>query len=355
MCAGLGSSIPPVYISEVAPEQVNGTLGSLIQLQITFGIFASYLMGIPLPTSDLSNDSMNSWWMAMFLFPVLTCLVQSVVLVLVYKFDTPVWLQSKNRDKEAERVLCKIYKSYIPETQNSQEMTENNESAAGLVGKDPSYKELFRNPKYRRGLILTCSLSALQQLSGINTFIFYSTRIFEETGGQSDQAIYFTAALGFFNMITTLSSLFFVDKLGRKLMLLQGSVGMCLCQLLLSYFDYIDAASWLKLSIMLVYVAFFESSLGPVLWIYCGEVMTDKGVGLAVAMNWIWAAIIGAVFPVMSSDSGLGVALTFLIFGCFCAFSFFYVLLFAVETKGKTKDSILNELKPKRLNSPNNY
>ena len=97
---------------------------------------------------------------------------------------------------------------------------------------------------------------------------------------------------------------------------------------------------------MLLFVAFFESSLGPVCWIYAGETTTDKGVGLVVMVNWVLSAIIGIVFLFMSSSSGLGMPLTFFIFGVFCVCSLLFVIFFVVETKGRTwkkvEDSPLN-------------
>lgn len=210
----------------------------------------------------------------------------------------------------------------------------------GLLGKDTSYKQLLFMRKHRKPLAIACALSVLQQLSGVNGFIFYSTRIFLNSGGKDSQAHYFTAAMGFFNMVTTLSSLLFVDKFGRKAMLVQGCLGMCVAQVLLAVLEQSAASSWVQLALMLVFIGFFESSLGPVLWIYSAETTTDRGVGIVLGFNWVFAVLIGFAFPLLSSEGVIGMAGTFLLFAGCCFLSFLFVLCLVPETKGLTKEEI---------------
>jgi SP family xylose:H+ symportor-like MFS transporter len=360
--AGLGSSIPPVYgdlyiVNEIAPPEISGKLGSITQFQITFGILVSFAMGIPLPVDNRDDDPMNNWWIVMFLFPALISILQIILLVCVYPYDTPKWNMENGKRMDAEDLLRKIYKgdTWQPEYKELENIQPSAQSNPGsrsretLLKKDASYKDLILGA-YKKATFVGCSniyiaLSMLQQLTGINTFIFYSSKIFMETGGDAKQAVYFTTAMGFFNMTATLLSLVFVDskkyvEFGRKFMLMQGAMGMAICQGLLGLFVMLEWTPYLQLVVMLIFVAFFESSLGPVLWIYSTEILNDKGVSLVVATNWIFCSIIGAVFPVMSSDSGIGIANSFFLFAGCCLFAFLYVMFFVIETKGLTSEEI---------------
>jgi MFS transporter, SP family, arabinose:H+ symporter len=341
MCSGIGVSIPPLYISEVVPLEIKGKLGSMVQLQVTFGIFISYALCIVLPADDLSHSNRNDWWIGIFGFPIIPSLIQIALYRFIYKLDTPKWwLLGASRNSELEIILKTIY------AENWEKGLEDLESGTKVnlnktQGKDivnPSFYDLFRIQKYRKPLIAGCILATFQQLSGINTFIFYSSSIFKDSGGSDDYVNSFTAILGLFNMLSTMSCLFLVEKYGRKLMLMQGCIGMSVSHASLFLLAFFDAPPIINLPVMLVYIGFFESSLGPVVFIYCGETLTDKGMGLAIALNWVLAGLIG-LFPLFTD--AVGIKYAFLIFSCICAGAFFYIWIFIVETKGKPHEEAL--------------
>ena len=185
-------------------------------------------------------------------------------------------------------------------------------------------------------------------------FIGYSSRIFNKTGGSQDYANYFTAALGFFNMITVLIGTCLVDsniysELGRRLVMIQGCAGMMICMILLGTAVIYNCSAYMQLVIILLFVAFFESSLGPLLFVYLGEIMTDKGISIAMAMNALCSALIGGVYPTLSA--ALGLAKTFYFFGICCGVFLLFVKLFCIETKGKTFDEIQSLLLRKSAKS----
>jgi len=345
--AGMGSTIPPVFVKEIVPVEISGVLGSLVQFQITLGIVVSYAMGIPLPYHNYGDYDMNEWWRALFLLPIPIACIQVLLLLLYVRMDTPAWLYEHNRGNEAEKHIRRIYsETYAPEAisqlKGSLKPT-NVDMEVQEAEAPPSYSDLF-TPKFRKGLFLACGISLFQQLCGINTFIFYSSRMFNSLGGHESMANVYTTILGVVNMASTLLSLPFVDKLGRKILLLQGCAGMVVSLGALGVLALIDKVPELQLIVMLFYVAFFETSLGPICWIYASEVLPDRGVSIVLLVNWIFTALVGVSFPFMSSGDALHIYGAFWVYGGLCVAAFFFVLLFVMETKGLTREEIHKRL-----------
>jgi hypothetical protein len=332
MTAGIGVSIPPTYINEILPEEVRGTLGSLVQFQVTFGIFVSNLVCLPLPTYNFKSPD-NQLWMLAYGFPVIPAAIKLVILTFVYDFDTPAWLQRSQRPNEHERALKAIYGTAW---EDFSQKAQNNEKKQA----DPSFKEIFASRRFRNPLIVGCMLATIQQLVGINAFIFYSGVIFSGISGSKNFSNFFTAALNFVNMTSTMLSLLCVEKKGRKFMMIQGCIGMAVCHALAFIFSIFSVSNEAIIVFVFVYIVFFETSSGPVLWIYCGETLTDRGIGIAVAFNWFFSAVIGAVVPVLIE--AVGIEYLFLGFGVSCSLSTVYCWFFMKETRGKTQVEIAN-------------
>jgi MFS transporter, SP family, arabinose:H+ symporter len=335
--AGVGVSIPPLFINETVPVEIRGKLGSLIQFQVTFGIFVSFLLCIMLPVYRF-DSSTNYLWIFVYGFPIVPATIQLILLYTVFPFDSAKYLAKAGNEKDLSKLLTIVYgpshehakASLLAEVEKLKESEESHH--------DPSFQELFASKRYRKPLLVGCGLSLLQQFCGINTFIYYSSTIYEQIQGNKNFANMFTSALGFVNMAATVICVLNIEKYGRKLLLMQGCIGMGVCHLCLSLFNLLDVTAAGSLPFMLLFVVFFESSLGPVLWIYCGDTLTDRGVGLAVAMNWVGTIIITACFGFYAEFIGIGYA--FLTFAAICFFGFFYVFVFIKETKGKTRDEI---------------
>ena len=331
--AGIGVSIPPLYISEIVPEAVRGQLGSLIQFQVTFGILASNLLCIMLPVYQLSSWA-NNLWFVVYTFPIIPAAVQLAVLGLVYDFDTPKWLQNSQRPNEQERALKTVFGDDWEDYLEKDLATETPSHSI----KDPSFTEIFTVKQLRAPLLVGCFLSMTQQLTGINAFIFYSGNIFEELQGNRNFANLFTAAIGFVNMASTMICLALVEKYGRKILMIQGLAGMGSCHLLLFLFSIIGLPSIASLPFIFVFIAFFESSSGPVLWIYCGETLTDRGNGMAVAVNWFFTGVVTALFNLLVEI--LSLEYVFLFFSAYCFGSIVVVVMFMKETKGKSRQQL---------------
>lgn len=348
--AGMGSTIPPVFVKEIVPVEISGVLGSLVQFQITLGIVVSYAMGIPLPYHDYGDYEMNQWWRALFLLPIPIAGFQALLLLLYVRMDTPVWLYEHNRPNEAEKHIRRIYtEEYAPEAFSQLRGSlkpQNVDLEVQEAVAPPGYSDLF-SAKFRKGLFLACGISLFQQLCGINTFIFYSSRMFNSLGGHKSMANVYTTILGVVNMVSTLLSLPFVDKLGRKILLLQGCAGMVVTLAALGVLALVNKVPELQLIMMLFYVAFFETSLGPICWIYASEVLPDRGVSIVLLVNWIFTALVGVTFPFMSADDALHIYGAFWLYGGLCVAAFFFILIFVIETKGLSREEIRSRLAPK--------
>mmetsp|Transcript_5389 Transcript_5389/g.9929 ORF Transcript_5389/g.9929 Transcript_5389/m.9929 type:complete len:333 (-) Transcript_5389:3209-4207(-) len=331
-----------MFTNEISPHEASGTYGSLLQFQLTLGIFMSYCMGIPLPTSDFSSP-MNNWTYALFLFPIPIASFQLYFLLLKFKNDTPKWLVENGQADAALEVLEYIYlgaraKSELEKLKESNTKVDGVGSAEMLLEqkkKEVTFKDLFKAP-YLKPMMIGCSLSIIQQLSGINVIIFYSTSILKQEGGASN-VHYMTAMVGFVNMAATLICLAFVERFGRKIMLLQGTAGMCICNVLTGLFSITESSPWLIVAFILIFLCFFESSQGTVLWIYLSETMEDKAVGLAIALNWIFAGIVVGTLLFFVSPSVLNVYGTFFLYGGLCVIAFFFILVLVPESKKPSK------------------
>ena len=224
LVSGLSSSISPVFgtyypVKELVPDPIRGFFVSLVQVQITLGICVSYAMGVPLPYHNYGNDPMNNWWQAMFLLPGVIAVVQIALLFCVVGGDSPQWLMEMGQDAHARKQLSKVYTPAMVE-QSILKLQDSLIAAVpvdGAVLQDdefslkPGFDEVV-SLRYRKALLVCCGVATFQQLSGINTFIFYSTYIIRRIGGHDAWATVYTTGLGAVNMSTTLLILPFIDS-----------------------------------------------------------------------------------------------------------------------------------------------
>ena len=186
-------------------------------------------------------------------------------------------------------------------------------------------------------MITGCGIQICQQLTGINAIIFYSNQIFQVRGLSQIDKTLLTILVGFVNMVTTVTALIFVDKLGRKFLNQIGSIGMCLAMFIISLFEYYSWSVLYKFILILVFIGFFESSLGPVGFIYASEVMIDKVLGFSMLQNWILVIIVGIGFPVLSRPDNLNSYGVFALFGLLNLMILLFVCFGTFETKGLTR------------------
>ena len=327
LAVGAASILSPLYISEIAPARIRGSLVSLNQMTIVTGILISYFVGWALAGIGPSN------WRWMFGVMVLPAAVFFALLFSVP--ESPRWLVKQNRDAEAVRILARV---------NGQEaaLAEAKTIRETLTLEPGALKELFL-PGFRKALVLGVVLAVFQQITGINTVIYYAPRIFEQAGLGRVSALMQSTIVGAVNVLLTLVAIFFVDKLGRKPLLLISSAGMGVSFALLggAFYFKMFAGPWV-LGLVLLYIAFFAMAMGPIVWVVIAEIFPTRvrGRAMAMAIVFLWAAdfVVSLTFPIMADK--LSEAYTFWIYALICAASFVFILLALPETKGKTLEEI---------------
>ncbi len=332
LAVGIASVLSPMYIAEVAPAEYRGRLVSLNQLAIVTGILVAFFTNYL-----LVNTGDNNWrWMLLVMAAPAILLFFSLFLVP----ESPRWLVARGKDDKAYSVLVKTSGDTIAHDRLEEiRQTLQNQH-------ESSYLELLA-PKVRPVLWIGIILAVFQQITGINTIMYYAPKIFAQIGQSNDMALLQTIAIGGTNLVFTIVSMLLIDRLGRKFLILAGSIGMTvmLSGLSVLYFSG-QATGILVLVFILGYIAFFAASLGPALWVVVSEIfpnrLRSKGMSLALVALWSACTIVSVVFPVMLD--ALNGATTFMVFALICLVNLWYVWRYVPETKGKTLEELEKEL-----------
>ncbi|HBL77460.1 MAG: hypothetical protein A2W90_10590 [Bacteroidetes bacterium GWF2_42_66] len=331
LAVGVASILSPMYIAELAPAKYRGTLVSLNQLAIVIGIlvafFSNYL---------LVDTGENNWrWMLLVMAAPAVLLFFSLFLVP----ESPRWLVARGKTREALHVLTKTSGKEFAHT-------ELKEIGQTLQHQEESTFRDLMAPKIRPLLFIGIILAVFQQITGINTIMYYAPKIFANVGQSNDSALLQTILIGGTNLFFTLVAMVFIDRFGRKLLITIGSTGMMLMLAGLSVLFFTNQTSGvLVLVFILGYIAFFAASLGPALWVVAAELfpnrLRSKGMSVAIISLWIACIIVTIVFPIMLEKLSGGI--TFLIFALICLANLLYVIRYVSETKGKTLEELENE------------
>lgn len=331
---GIASYTVPLYISEIAPDDKRGALVSLNQLAITIGIVLSYLI-------DGIFAKVEYGWRFMMGIGVIPAFLLAAGMALVP--ETPRWLISQGRDVKAKEALRMIYG-------NCDTDVEIAKIRGGMMHEEQgSLKEL--TAKWMRpALIAGIGLMFIQQATGINTIIYYAPTIFQMSGFESEiSAISATVGIGLINVLMTIVSIRLLDKLGRKPLLYAGLYGMIAGLLVLGGAFYYGGNSGIILKIiavcsLIVYVAAFAVSLGPICWLVISEIYPTQIRGLAMSVatvaNWSFNLVVALTFLPMVEY--LGTAYTFWAFAVVGLWALWFCRAKVPETKGKSLEEIEN-------------
>lgn len=328
LAVGIASILSPMYIAELAPAKYRGTLVSLNQLAIVVGIlvafFSNYL---------LVNTGENNWrWMLLVMAAPAVMLFSSLFLVP----ESPRWLAARGHNDDAFNVLVKTSGKDLAFI----ELKEIGETL--LNPEESTFRDLLA-PKIKPLLFIGIILAVFQQITGINTIMYYAPKIFANVGQSNDSALLQTIFIGGTNLLFTLVAMVLIDRFGRKPLIISGSTGMMLMLAGLSALFFTNHTSGiLVLVFILGYIAFFAASLGPALWVLAAELfpnrLRSKGMSIAIVSLWIACTIVSIVFPIMLEKLSGGI--TFLIFAMICLANLLYVLKYVPETKGKTLEEL---------------
>ena len=297
LAIGVSSFAVPLYISEISPTKIRGTLVSMFQLLITVGILAAYLSD----NAFADNNNLECWR------PMLWVGVIPAVVLFVGMFflpETPRWLMSKGREEEGEAVLRRI---------EDPSMIEDSMAAMrrdmAIDADQAGWKEIFK-PWLRNALIIAAGIMFFQQFVGINTVIYYSPKIFLAAGFEgAEAAIAASVIVGVVNVLFTIVSLFIIDKLGRRKLYFIGVTGIFFALVCMGLgFMLPGAGKWFLVISMLVYIAFFAISLGPLGWVLITEVFPTRVRGLGSSIgslsNWGFNTLVVWTFYKMASAIG---------------------------------------------------
>jgi MFS transporter, SP family, arabinose:H+ symporter len=340
---GVASMVCPLYIAEFSPSNFRGRMVTLYQLAITLGIVAAYFTNAYLVRISLA-ETFGGWfhyiitqdvWRSMIGIGVIPAFLFLVFLFLVP--ESPRWLLVNGKEAEALKYLQKIN---TPEVAR-QEAREIQESTKGESG---SIKELF-SPVYRVALIVGLSLPFLSQLSGINAIIYFGPSILDKAGFSLGAALGGQVTIGIINVLFTFVAIFTVDKWGRKPLLIIGISGAVISLIVIGFlfqFNIIEGP-WILIFILL-FIACFAFSFGPVSWIIISEIFPNavrgRAMSLATLSLWIANFFVGQLTPLMLKSESWGPAATFWTFAVLCAPALWITWKLIPEIKGKSLEDI---------------
>jgi MFS transporter, SP family, arabinose:H+ symporter len=330
---GIGGSsvLGPVYIAELAPAKWRGRMVGLFQINIVAGILLAYLSNYLITLLHLGA---LQWRYQLGVAGI------PAVLFLIMLYGIPRssrWLVTQNRTDEALDVL-----NLMGSPDSEAELREIMDSIH--MERGMAAEPLFI-PRYRLPIFLAISIGMFNQLSGINAILYYSNSIFAAAGFSQLSGSLQTVLVGAMNFVATLFGMSLIDKLGRKTLLLIGSVGTALCLSGVAAIFFTNThQSWL-VWLLVAYIAFFSISQGAVIWVYIAEVFPNrvraKGQSLGSSSHWIMNALISLVFPILAAKSG---GIPFVFFAAMMALQFVIVLRFYPETKGITLEQLQHKL-----------
>jgi sugar porter (SP) family MFS transporter len=324
---GAAAMVSPMYIAEMAPAAWRGRLVAFYQMAIVFGILLAYF------SNYLFDDIGADNWRWMFASQAAPSLLFLLFLLLVP--ETPRWLVMKGRTRQAADILQKI--SGLQAT--DKQIADIEKSFHRNTG---SFKQLF-SKSYKTVLFIGVMVAIFQQVTGINSILYYAPVIFKETGVNSSSSLLQTIGIGVVNVISTFIAIGLVDRVGRRKFLLTGALvmGISLTAVALC-FQYSYFHNYVVLIFMLLYVAAFGCTLGAVTWVYLSEIFPNliRGLALSIATLSLWLAdfVITYTFPIMTKQ--LGTAATMFCYAGLCAVAFVYMFFNIKETKGKTLEEI---------------
>lgn len=350
---GIASMVSPMYIAEVAPPQRRGSLVSCNQFAIIFGMLVVYFVnyGIALSGSEVWLNTMG--WRLMFGSEVVPA---GIFLLLLFTVpETPRWLAMQGRYEEARTLLTAVNKGADTESQwqdihaSLQENSTGGIVSKGLLGV----------------LVIGIMLSVLQQVTGINVFLYYAPTILKGFSESSmDIALLQTILVGAVNLTFTVIAIFTVDRFGRRPLMMIGAGIMAISMLAIGTAAYMNAIGGYLLVFVLAYIAAFALSLGPVTWVLLSEIFPNsvrsKALSIAVFAQWFANFVVSQTFPMMNDHSSwlyqtYNGGFPFWLYGVMGIFTVYFVYRWVPETKGKSLEQLESVWTPSEVKGKAEY
>lgn len=335
LAVGGASVLSPIYISEIAPPNFRGRFTILFQLSLVVGILVAFATDLALIDTGVNN------WRWMFMSEAVPAV--TFLFLLFFVGRSPRWLVKKGLFEEAKTIIAQTNAG----SDNNQLLEDIKNSIDNDVVEHIKY--LFKKP-YLRLVIIGLLIGMFNQFTGIAIVMIYSSDIFRAAGFGTESAILQTVIVGVTNLIFTIIAMAFIDRIGRKFMLLMGSIGMTIFLGVFSYIFLFDIGGFMPLIFMISFVACFAFSQGAVVWVLFAEMFPNniraRGVSIGSFSHWVFYALLLFLFPVIkksfSDNSGIGYI--FAIFAVFTFISFFFYKKYIVETKGKSLEELEKDM-----------
>ena len=325
---GLASAICPMYIAEIAPSDIRGKLVSCNQFAIIFGMLVVYFVNYSIKASITEEVLITDGWRYMFLSGAVPAALFGILLFFIPR--TPRFLVMTGRHEAALAVLQRV---------------NGEERAHAILEEIKSVSKEKREKLLTYGLtvvVVGILLSVFQQAIGINAVLYYAPRIFEKIGGGGDSMMQ-TVVMGCVNIVFTLVAIFTVEKVGRKPLLIVGSVGMAIGAFCVALCDELHVEGILPVLSIIVYAAFFMMSWGPICWVLISEIFPNtirsQAVAIAVAFQWIFNYLVSSTFPALYEFSP---GFAYGLYGVICVIAALFVWRMVPETKGLTLEQMSN-------------
>ncbi|MDP4129946.1 MAG: sugar porter family MFS transporter [Bacteroidota bacterium] len=325
---GASSVVAPMYISEISPAEVRGRMTGFFQFNVIFGILIAYI------SNYLLRDTGAEPWRWML---GIAAIPAALFFILLFRIpESPRFLIKIGQTAKAKGILERAKVSFADK--------EIEEIKLSLVKSSGHAQNLFLR-RYRKPISIAFLVAMFNQFSGINAILYYAPRIFELSGVTSADSLFQSILIGVTMGIFTIVGMVLIDRVGRKTLLITGSIGMSACLGLVAYTFYSQNFSGFGLLIyLLVYIMFFGFSTGAVIWVLIAEIFPNrirgKGQSLGSFTHWFFAALITFLFPVVSGEYKFGSGHAFLFFSIMMLVQAVVVWKYFPETKGRTLEEL---------------